>query len=71
MTAVSAYAGERAGKDPKGTAHAATWLNGARWTDEPAPGFVPEQRRNGRLGGWTGFDQSLAMLVNDLERETC
>jgi hypothetical protein len=29
------YAQQRAGQDPKYTAHAATWLNGKRWRDEP------------------------------------
>lgn len=30
------YARERAGQDQQYTAHPATWLNGERWTDQPA-----------------------------------
>lgn len=30
------YAAERAGQDERYTAHAATWIHGERWTDEPA-----------------------------------
>lgn len=34
LVAAGAYAKSIAGKDPKFTAHAATWLNGERWLDE-------------------------------------
>ena len=30
------YAAERAGQEPRFTAHAATWLTAERWLDEPA-----------------------------------
>ena len=30
-------AAERTGQEAKFTAHPATWLNGGRWKDEPAP----------------------------------
>jgi len=30
------YARQRAGQDPQYTAHPTTWLNGERWTDQPA-----------------------------------
>lgn len=41
----SAYAGERAGKEATYTKHAATWLNGEHWHDEPA-GAAPMQSRS-------------------------
>lgn len=39
------YAGDRAGQDPKYTAHPATFINGRRWEDE-APGQVVDQHGN-------------------------
>jgi hypothetical protein len=44
LTAASAYAGERAGRDPRYTKHASTWLNGEHWGDEPTPNWIPEQQ---------------------------
>ncbi len=53
------YAGERAGKDPEKTAHAATWLNAQRWTDEaaapPPIGGYTNDNRQGRQG-WSALD---------------
>jgi hypothetical protein len=42
------YASERAGQDPRYTAHPTTWLNGERWTDErkPAQGVTIDQQGN-------------------------
>lgn len=40
LAAAATYAKSVAGKDPKFTAHASTWLNGERWLDE-APTTVP------------------------------
>ena len=41
------YGAERAGQDPRFTAHAATWLSGERWLDEPArAGPVIDQHGN-------------------------
>lgn len=62
-----AYAGERAGKDPQHTAHAATWLNQRRWEDEitppPAGGYQDQSRaRRGGVQGWSGVDQALEMM---------
>ncbi|MGC2410865.1 MAG: helix-turn-helix domain-containing protein [Methyloceanibacter sp.] len=43
------YADERSGQDPKFTAHAASWLNAERWTDEELPLLASSAgwRRNG------------------------
>lgn len=40
------YAEQRAGEEPKYTAHPASWLNAERWLDEPDPEF--RQRGNRR-----------------------
>lgn len=37
MIGVRRYANECVGVEPRYIAHAATWLNGERWEDEPAP----------------------------------
>lgn len=36
INAAARYARSRIGEDPRFTAHAATWLNGERWLDEPS-----------------------------------
>lgn len=59
----SAYAGSRAGKDPEKTAHATTWLNQGRWTDEieqPPPGGY---RDNGRAPGWNALDMAAEAIA--------
>ena len=38
------YAAERAGQDQQFTRHAATWLNGQGWLDEPAPKPSPRSQ---------------------------
>jgi hypothetical protein len=45
------YARQRAGEDPKYTAHPATWLAAERWTDEPDPRYVPKSKNADRLQG--------------------
>jgi hypothetical protein len=46
------FADQRATEDPKFTPHASTWLNGARYDDEPAAGqAAPEDRE---YTGWMG-----------------
>lgn len=42
LTGVERYAKERAGQDPKYTAHPATWLNDARWDDDPESELSPD-----------------------------
>jgi hypothetical protein len=37
ISGATRYAAAREGQDPKYTAHPATWLNGARWLDQPDP----------------------------------
>jgi hypothetical protein len=58
------YAAERAGQDPKYTAHPATWLNQRRWEDDPTPvktapgnanNFDNSQARRDRPGGRVEF----------------
>lgn len=60
VSGAQAYAGDRAGKDPDKTAHAATWLNAKRWTDEvtapPPHGF--NDNRPVRQG-WSATDQAI------------
>jgi len=54
-----AYASSRLGKDPEKTAHAATWLNAGRWTDEietPPPGGYNDNRPG---GGWDPIQQAI------------
>ncbi|ASE39121.1 hypothetical protein CEP68_06190 [Brevundimonas vesicularis] len=58
-----AYAGFRAGKDPEKTAHATTWLNAGRWTDEieqPPPGGY---RDDGRTPGWNALDMAAEAIA--------
>ncbi len=38
---------DQAGREPQYTAHAATWLNADRWTDEPTPARSTNQRTTG------------------------
>lgn len=38
---------DQPGRDPQYTAHAATWLNADRWTDEPAPARRSQDRTTG------------------------
>jgi hypothetical protein len=47
MAGLSRYAAARAGQDPTYTAHASTWLNQGRWTDEEFVTPSPGVRRNG------------------------
>lgn len=54
-----AYASSRLGKDPEKTAHAASWLNAGRWTDEieaPPPGGYNDNRPG---GGWDPMQQAI------------
>ena len=37
VNGIERYAAECAGREPAFIAHPATWLNGERWSDEPAP----------------------------------
>lgn len=41
ISGVRRYAAERVGQDQQYTRHAATWLNGVGWEDEPAPSARP------------------------------
>ena len=41
LTGVRRYADERRGENPEFTKHAATWLNGLCWDDEPVPKYCP------------------------------
>lgn len=43
------YVEERAGQDPKFTAHPTSWLNAERWTDEPDTSYVPKSKNADRL----------------------
>ena len=54
LEAVERYAESIAGSDPKYIAHAATWLNGARWEDEPEglAGQGDGQRKVSNAEGW-------------------
>lgn len=62
-----AYAEDRAGQDQKFTAHAATWLNQKRWTDEIAP---PATSRPGRpMEGYCALDQAMNGIDWDAEIE--
>ncbi len=60
----SAYAAAREGQDPSKTAHAATWLNQERWTDEAEPSpaqFAHSQPRRG-MQGYSAIDQAIQGL---------
>ena len=51
--AVRRFAASRKGQDPTFTPHAATWLNGERWADEPEAvrnGSAPGEQRRGEHG---------------------
>lgn len=37
LAGIMRYTADQTGQDPTYTAHPATWLNGERWKDEPAP----------------------------------
>lgn len=51
ISAALAYHASRMGKDPQHTAHAATWLNGERWTDEPQTHTGQTHERTNQAGG--------------------
>jgi hypothetical protein len=51
------YAVERAGQEPRFTAHPSTWLNAERWTDEPAP--------NGEHGRWRSAKDRTGDAIHD------
>jgi len=59
----SAYAGARAGKDPEKTAHATTWLNQGRWTDEIEQPPLGGYRDNGRAPGWNALDMAAEAIA--------
>ncbi len=53
---ITRYAAECAGREPGFIAHPATWLNGERWEDEPAPAGAAQAGGAGyRAGGTGGF----------------
>lgn len=61
----SVYAAAREGQDPTKTAHAATWLNQERWTDEPEPvagHFAQNPPRRG-MQGYSAIDQAIEGLT--------
>jgi hypothetical protein len=61
LDGVRIYARSVAGKDPQYIAHPATWLNGARWDDEPAAlGGQNAYRRVSGAESWA--ERSLANL---------
>lgn len=45
------YARQRAGEDPKYTAHPSSWLAAERWMDEPDPKYLPKSKNADRLKG--------------------
>lgn len=66
------YAAERAGQDQQFTRHAATWLNGQGWLDEPAskpsprsqaPPLTPHQQRH--QAAIDAFDRRLGVKRDD------
>lgn len=66
------YATERAGQDQQFTRHAATWLNGQGWLDEPAskpsprsqaPPLTPHQQRH--QAAIDAFDRRLGVKRDD------
>lgn len=59
----SAYAGARAGRDPEKTAHATTWLNQGRWTDEIEQPPLGGYRDNGRASGWNALDMAAEAIA--------
>jgi hypothetical protein len=55
------YAAQRAGQDPKFTAHASTWLNAGRWADEAPPVVqFPSGTSRPTFEGGSAFDQAVA-----------
>lgn len=61
-----AYAAQRDGQDPTFTAHPATWLNGERWGDDPAPprNVVRFEAGNGgRRRSPSGMDAAAALIA--------
>jgi hypothetical protein len=53
IAAANEFGIERGNQDPKFTPYPATWLNGERWTDEPAK---PQLRVVGEHRPWGGYD---------------
>lgn len=60
IAAAKRFAAARAGKDPKYTPHAATWLNGERWSDEP-------EQLPAVAGGYEPFRSPVDQSVYDEE----
>ena len=50
LTAVQRFASQCAGKDPQYVAHASTWLNAERWTDESGNSVIDISERSGPKG---------------------
>ncbi|MGN7962166.1 hypothetical protein [Brucella sp. 22210] len=48
LAGVRRYAADRQGENPEFTKHAATWLNGQCWTDEPIPKRASSQQKSER-----------------------
>ena len=61
------YARERAGEDQQFTRHAATWLNGQGWLDEPAPKPSPRAQAPPRQ---SAFRQHQDEIYQRLKHET-
>lgn len=57
-----AYAGERAGKDPRYTKYPARWLNAGSWADEPLPEFSEPTTTAGR---GSELQHAMEVLSND------
>jgi hypothetical protein len=52
VAAATAYANERAGKDPRYTKYPATWLNDGCYDDDPEPAGPPPQRSSSDYQPW-------------------
>src|SRR5439155_26110260 len=63
---VMRYAHERTGQDPKFTKHAATWLNGECWTDEPAQQSAAASALEVNAGAATAGGNGFAALKRRL-----
>jgi len=63
---VMRYAHERTGQDPKFTKHAATWLNGECWTDEPAQQSAASSALEVNAGAATAGGNGFAALKRRL-----